>query len=52
MENIPNLFIMEKYMAYEKPQVIAQNNASGSYAAGCPTEGTGNFHCKECERSQ
>lgn len=24
-------------MAYTKPQVVAQNSASGSYAAGCPT---------------
>ena len=23
-------------MAYTKPQVIAQNASSGSYAAGCP----------------
>ena len=23
-------------MAYTKPQVVAQNSASGSYAAGCP----------------
>ena len=34
-------------MAYTKPQVIAQNASSGSYAAGCPantrtwTEGGG-----------
>ena len=25
-------------MAYTKPQVIAQNASSGSYAAGCPAE--------------
>lgn len=25
-------------MAYTKPQIIAQNASSGSYAAGCPTE--------------
>lgn len=24
-------------MAYTKPQVIAQNASTGSYAAGCPT---------------
>ncbi len=24
-------------MAYTKPQVVAQNASSGSYAAGCPT---------------
>lgn len=44
-------------MAYTKPQVIAQNNASGSYAAGCPThtrkwtEGNGAYEreCRACE---
>lgn len=25
-------------MAYTKPQVVAQNASSGSYAAGCPTK--------------
>lgn len=42
-------------MAYTKPQVIAQNSASGSYAAGCPA----NKHycppspaeCAKCERT-
>lgn len=28
-------------MAYTKPQVIAQNASSGSYAAGCPTKDRG-----------
>ena len=44
-------------MAYTKPQVIAQNNASGSYAAGCPTNtrtwdpGNTNWKkdCAKCE---
>ena len=39
-------------MAYTKPQVIAQNASSGSYAAGCPSEhrvqGTTN-PCVKCE---
>lgn len=47
-------------MAYTKPQVIAQNASSGSYAAGCPahecgTAGTINgipHNCKACERTQ
>jgi len=51
-------------MAYTKPQVIAQNNASGSYAAGCPANqnalesNIGDKHgeaalnqCKKCERT-
>ena len=41
-------------MAYTKPQVIAQNNASGSYAAGCPTHNGHNGsnssgYCTCCE---
>ena len=39
-------------MAYTKPEVVAQNNASGSYAAGCPAEGTAfDYECKNCERT-
>ncbi|MCR5045794.1 MAG: hypothetical protein K6A42_04400 [Treponema sp.] len=44
-------------MAYTKPQVIAQNASSGSYAAGCPANvhdpaqgGTnGAAICRKCE---
>lgn len=39
-------------MSYSKPQVIAANNAQGSFSAGCPAEITGGSWCKECERSQ
>jgi hypothetical protein len=39
-------------MAYTKPVVLAQNGAQGSFAAGCPAEGTwGTNACKKCERS-
>lgn len=41
-------------MAYTKPQVIAQNAKSGSYAAGCPAKNTRGFgvpECKDCERT-
>lgn len=39
-------------MAYTKPQVIAQNASSGSYAAGCMAEGTYiDSWCKDCERT-
>ncbi len=39
-------------MAYTKPQVIAQNASSGSYAAGCPAnEDGGDWYCKKCERT-
>lgn len=39
-------------MAYTKPQIVAQNSAEGSYAAGCPT-GNSNVgsQCKKCERT-
>ena len=44
-------------MAYTKPQVIAQNNASGSYAAGCPAQNRGWDNgdvtgCTNCERTK
>lgn len=40
-------------MAYTKPQVIAQNASSGSYAAGCPTgDRTASWNCRDCERSE
>lgn len=32
-------------MAYTKPQIIAQNASSGSYAAGCPTAKRTNVSC-------
>ena len=40
-------------MAYTKPQVVAQNSASGSYAAGCPTNDNGTWsRCRDCERTE
>lgn len=47
-------------MAYTKPQVIAQNASTGSYAAGCPTNNRGNwgtkkapiYVCSSCEVRQ
>lgn len=47
-------------MAYTKPQVIAQNASSGSYAAGCPVKDNGGQpnstsglqNCKNCERTR
>lgn len=39
---------------YKKPQIIAKNNPTGSYAAGCPAElrgGTGGTsNCDQCDR--
>ncbi|EMB42700.1 hypothetical protein [Treponema denticola] len=41
-------------MKYEKPEVVAQNSSSGSFAAGCPTNENNidAFNCKKCERTQ
>ena len=39
-------------MAYTKPQVIAQNASTGSYAAGCPSNDNGGYRCRDCERTQ
>ena len=39
-------------MAYIKPQVIAQNASTGSYAAGCPVERNSlSQNCRQCERT-
>ena len=39
-------------MAYTKPQVVAQNASTGSYAAGCPAKDMGGpSYCKKCERT-
>ena len=46
---------------YSKPEIIAKNLPSGSYAAGCPSHGNGStcFYfndmkggCKKCERTK
>jgi len=38
-------------MAYKKPEVLAQNEAQGSYAAGCPAQATGNSApCSNCQQ--
>jgi len=37
-------------MKYSKPQIVAQNNKQGVYAAGCPEKPAG--WCRECERTK
>lgn len=39
-------------MAYTKPQVIAQNASSGSYAAGCPAEHRTPGHTNPCVKCE
>lgn len=40
-------------MEYTKPQVIAQNASSGSYAAGCPSnDRNASWQCLDCERTE
>ena len=42
-----------KKMAYKKPRLIAKNNPTGSFAAGCPTNDYGSdWMCRECDRAQ
>jgi len=37
---------------YKKVKVISKNNPTGSYAAGCPSEGDKTqTMCRKCERS-
>ena len=40
-----------KKMAYKKPRLIAKNNPTGSFAAGCPTHDAGmkDYRCTQCE---
>ena len=38
--------IMKKYV---KPQLVAKNNPTGSFAAGCPTDRRGIKACYQCE---
>lgn len=39
-------YIMKKY---KKPQLVAKNNPTGSFAAGCPTDRRGIKACYQCE---
>ena len=40
-------------MSYNKPMIIAQNSAAGSFAAGCPAENRYlDYNCLDCERSK
>ena len=42
-----------KKMAYKKPQLIAKNNPTGSFAAGCPAENRySESRCLDCERTE
>ena len=37
---------------YVKPQMLAKNAPTGSYAAGCPANDAGwGSRCKNCERT-
>ncbi len=38
-------------MKYEKPEIIAQNTETGSYAAGCPSNDR-SVRCLDCERTE
>ena len=55
LKNRLSLF-RRKTMAYTKPQVIAQNASTGSYAAGCPEKdrenNCGSTGCLNCERTR
>ena len=47
-------------MTYKRPEIIAKNLPTGSYAAGCPSKESGkncyvfinNGGCKKCERTK
>ena len=38
---------------YKKPVMIAQNKATGSFAAACPAQHMGTYYeCKKCDRAR
>lgn len=38
---------------YKKPQLVAKNNPTGSFAAGCPSQGMSSpSTCLRCERTK
>ncbi|WP_295057052.1 hypothetical protein [uncultured Fibrobacter sp.] len=37
---------------YTKPQLVAKNNPTGSFAAGCPTKDRNGKGCSTCELSR
>lgn len=39
-------------MTYKKPQLVAKNNPTGSFAAGCPANNVGGGFCRMCDRAQ
>jgi hypothetical protein len=44
--------LMKKKMAYKKPQLIATNNPTGSFAAGCLAGSYGGDYCRYCDRAK
>ena len=40
-------------MSYQKPTVIAVNQPTGSYSAGCPAKDSGGpIQCNKCDRAR
>lgn len=39
-------------MEYTKPMVLAQNNKTECFAAGCPEKGMNACECRQCERAR
>lgn len=38
---------------YKKVEIVAKNLATGSYAAGCPSEMMGgDYFCRKCDRAR
>jgi len=44
--------LMKKKMAYKKPQIVAKNNPTGSFAAGCLAESCGGDYCRYSNRAK
>ena len=35
--------------AYQKPEIVAENKAEGTFAAACPPQSQGSAPCSSCE---
>ena len=53
LQRVGTIKILNVMKSYKKATLIAKNARSGSYAAGCPTDGYGtDDNCYHCERTR
>lgn len=53
LQRVGTIKIFNIMKSYKKATLVAKNARSGSYAAGCPVEGYGEYgRCRTCERAE